>query len=175
MTRTRSLAAVLAVPCAVAVLATACGGGGTAAVTPIVEVTVGALRLEAVSGAAVAAAGGGYTLWLSDQPDTCLAIQAQPRGVATYLRLAVAPATGGVNEATFVAPVASPAPGTAVGRLLELTGGAPGTSYDAAPGGSVRWTPHADGSVTLDAVDAGFVDQAARATFGGVTLRACSG
>jgi len=163
---------------ALVVLAAGCGLPPADAGQPPPEFTVGTITFRLVSGG-VKRSGGLLHLYLSDQPDTCAAVAFTPVGTATYLVLDVAPPASGPLSATVVPPKLAPATGEAVGRLERRTGGALGLGYDAADG-SLSWTPAPDGTVTVDALDVGFVDRAApaaavagRVTGAGLVLRDC--
>ncbi|MBI5067731.1 MAG: hypothetical protein HZB56_05780 [Deltaproteobacteria bacterium] len=138
-----------------------------------VQVSVAGMRFALASGAA-RSAGGVLVLYLSDQVDTCLAVQQVPVGTMHLLALQVAPAADGTTAAAVVAPVRpAPAAGEAQGRLTESTGGAVARTLETA-GGSVAWTPAADGSVAVHALDLGFAGTADRLTAGAaLRLAAC--
>jgi hypothetical protein len=136
-----------------------------------VDFTIGGLAFHVSSGA-VATAGGVLTLYLTDQPDGCLAIAFTPMGTATIFQLGVAAAADGTTSATVVAPKSAPAPGEAVGKLVRATRGVTDESFDAA-NGSVSWTANADGSVTIGSLDVGFAGAAGRLTTGGLTVPHC--
>ncbi len=156
-----------------AALAVACSGpgGGPAGFSGPVDFTIGGLEFHVASGAA-ATVGGALTLYLTDQPDGCLAITYAPVGTATVFSLAVAAAADGSTRATVVPIKPAPAPGEAVGSLQRTIGGVPGAILDAADG-SVSWTTNADGSVTIELLDVGFVGAAGRLTTGGLTIPGC--
>ncbi len=154
-------------------LAAACSGGGGPAngVEGPVDFTIGGMEFHVRSGAA-ATVGGVLTLYLTDQPDGCLAVTYTPVGTATIFSLRVAAAADGTALAAVVAPKPVPAPGEAVGKLERATRGVPEATFDAADG-SISWTANADGSVTIDALDAGFAGAAGRLMTGGLTIPRC--
>jgi len=118
--------------------------------------TVGEITFTAASGAAVATTYG-FRLFLTDQPDACDAVAFVPNGVHTILELRVAPQASGATVAVVVPPPALlPDPGQSTGGLTEANAAVPMQAYDATDG-NLAWTPNADGSVTLDSVDVGFL------------------
>lgn len=170
---TRGAAPRLATSAAALALALAgCGAGPVVGSQVGPTFTVGTLTFR-VASAGVVRGAGELTLWLTDQPDTCLAIVATPSGTATYLSLRVAPPASGPTAAAVVAPKAFPAPGEALGRLERRQAGVPGAAYDTADG-SLAWTANQDGSLALDAFDVGFSGAAERMTGGGLLLRPCN-
>ncbi len=163
---------LLALAVATAMAAGSCGnpasarGSGNAS-----DFVIGGIPFDLSSGAALAASGG-WTLYVSDQVDTCLAVLQVPTMRMTLLELRVAPAADGTTVATVVPPKPTPAAGEAVGGITVRTGGTLNASLDAASG-SVAWTANADGSVTVTALDVGFAGTADRLTTAGLHLRAC--
>ncbi len=157
----------------IALALAACSGSSTGpgTVPGPVDFTIGGLEFHVASGA-VAMVGGVLTLYLTDQPDGCLAVTYTPVGRTTIFSLGVAAAADGTTRATVVAPKPAPAPGEAVGNLRRATGGVPDASLDAADG-SVSWTANADGSVTIDSLDVGFAGASGRLTTGGLTIPRC--
>jgi hypothetical protein len=136
-----------------------------------VDFAIGGLAFHVSSGA-VATVGGALTLFLTDQPDGCLAITYTPVGTATIFSLGVAAASDGTTRATVVPPKPAPAAGEAVGKLVRATHGIPDMGFDAADG-SISWTANADGSVTIESLDVGFAGAAGRLTTGGLTIPRC--
>jgi hypothetical protein len=126
-----------------------------------------------VSSGAAVTSGGVLGLYLSDQPDTCLAITLVPRGTATVFSLAVVPGSDGSTRAAVVPPKLAPGPGEAVGGIRRATGGVPDASLDAADG-TVAWTTDASSFVTVTSVDVGFAGAAGRIATGPLTLPPCS-
>lgn len=143
------------------------GDGG-----PAVDFVIAGISFHAGSGVAVTS-GGTLTLYLSDQPDTCQALTYVPVGTATTFSLRIAPPLNGSTRAAVVGPKSTPAAGEAVGGLSRATGGVKNASVDAMSG-SIAWTANAGGSVTIDAIDVGFVGTTDRLTTGGLTLTPCS-
>lgn len=142
-------------------------GGG-----PPVDFTIGALAFHLSSGVTVAPAGGGMTFDLSDQADTCMALQLVPVQPEILFSLHVSLPTDGSTRATVVTtPV--PGPGQATGSITQSTGGNQDAQF-AASDGSVSWTANADGSTTIDSIDVGFAGAAGRLTTYGLTLSACT-
>jgi len=155
------------------VLAAGCGNppvGGQGDGNP--RFTVGALELHAVSGAAVQTAYG-WALYLSDQPDTCEAIAFVPQAQWTLLELRVSPQAGGANQASVVAPRATPAAGEAVGALTRFAVADVVLAYDAGEG-ALAWSAAADGTVTVTSIDVGFAGAAGRVAAEGLLLQPCS-
>jgi hypothetical protein len=142
-------------------------GGG-----PPVDFTIGGIAFHLSSGVTVLPAGGGITFDLSDQPDTCLALQLVPVGTAITFSLHVALPSDGSTHATVVTKP-SPGPGEATGSLSRATGGKQDTSLTASDG-TVSWTVNAGGSTTLDSIDVGFSGTSGRLTTSGLTLPACT-
>jgi hypothetical protein len=139
---------------------------------PPVDFTIGAIAFHVSSGVAVKPASGGITFDLSDQPDTCMALQLVPVGTTTMLSLKVVLPVDGSTHATVVA-TSTPAAGEATGALTQETAGTQSLSITASDG-SVSWTTNADGTTTLTAIDVGFTGTAGRLTTYGLTLPACT-
>ena len=158
-----ALAAALLVACALDHHATDANDG--------LSFVIDGLPLRVSSGTAQAA-DYGLDLFLTDQPDACLAIKHQPVGAATFFRLRVAPQVAGTPAATVVPPQTVPAPGEAVGDLRVLTDGVPTDGRDAIDG-SVAWTANADGTTTIVAIDVGFAGTADRLRAGSLTVPRC--
>lgn len=135
------------------------------------DYVIGGIPFRPTSGAAIAG-GGGLTLYVSDQVDTCLAVLQVPVQKMTLLELRVAPAADGTARATVVPPKPAPGAGEAVGGISVRTGGTLNASLDAIDG-SVAWTAHADGSVTVGALDVGFSGTTDRLALVGLFLQAC--
>jgi len=160
----------IALALAIAACSEASGGPGNGSPGPV-DFTVGGMTFHVSSGA-VATVGGVLTLFLTDQPDGCLAITYTPVGTATVFSLGVAPAADGTTSATVVSPRPVPAAGEAVGKLVRATHGVPDAGFDAADG-SVSWTANADGSVTIVSLDVGFAGVPGRLSTGGWTIPRC--
>jgi len=125
------------------------------------DVDIGTIHFHVASGAA-RTNGATLTLYLTDQPDGCLAVNNATQGTATIFWLRVpAQSTGSATV-----------PGQAAGAIATATGGVQTAGYDAASG-SVAWSANADGSYTLVALDVGFAGIADRLRVGGVTIPPC--
>lgn len=157
---------------ALAAAALAACGPGPVAPPAGPTFTVGGITFR-VASAGVERGAADLTLWLTDAPDTCAAIVGTPVQTTTFWKLRVAPPASGPTAATVVPPKPAPAPGEALGRLEQRTGGVPGLGYDAADG-SLAWTAAADGTVTVDALDVGYQGAAGRVTGGGLAFRPCN-
>lgn len=116
---------------------------------------------------------GVLNLFLTDQPDTCLATSAVPRGRAAVFTLRVAPRADGTSSAAVVAQKALPQAGEAVGGITFQVGGAVESSYDAADG-TVSWKPGAVGGTAISTLDVGFKDVTGRVVLGGWEVPACN-
>src|SRR5260221_784006 len=134
-----------------------------------VDFVISGITFHASSGAAVSASAT-LSLYLSDQPDTCLALSLIPVGTAITFSLHINPPTDGTTQATVVAKT-TPAPGEAIGNLQRATGGKPDATITAASG-SVSWTANSDGSVGITSLDVGFTGTTDRLTTSGLTLAA---
>jgi hypothetical protein len=110
------------------------------------RIASGAARLE----------GQALALYLTDQPDGCLAITQIPVGPATIFTLRVAPELDGTRSASVVQRQIAPLPGQAMGGLATLTGGVPTGGLDAIDG-TVTWRDNPDGTTTIVTLDVGFV------------------
>ncbi len=135
------------------------------------DFTVGGVPFHISSGGTKVSTGV-LTLWFSDQPDTCLAVANMPVGISTYLQIAVSPQTDGGTSAAIVPPKPIPAAGEATASLTQLKTGTKTASF-AASDGIVAWTPNADGSTTLQSIDAGFAGTSDRIATGPWTIPAC--
>ena len=127
------------------------GGGG-------LDFKIGTIPFHVSSGAVWTA--GTTTLYLTDQPDACLAIAQVPIGKATFFALRVA--AGG---------------GTAViaagqGEITVKTGGSDTAGYPVSDG-TVTWAMNRDGTYALGALDVGFSGTSDRLRVSGLTLTAC--
>jgi hypothetical protein len=162
-------------PLALAAALAGCGsspsGGVPDAGGPPLEFAIGGLVFRVSSGTAVRT-GGLLALYLTDQPDTCLAVSLVPVMTVTTFSLRVAAAADGTTRAAVVAPKPAPGAGEAVGGLVRATGGARSASLDAA-NGSVAWAENANGTVTITSLDVGFTGAADRLTTGGLSLPPC--
>jgi hypothetical protein len=157
-------------------LAVSCGGAST--LQPgggQLDFNINGIAFHVSSGAAVSSSA--LTLYLTDQPDTCLALRNAkngnpPVGIYTRLALRVAAAADGTTRANVVSS-STPGPGQAAGGLTRMQGGQQTASVDAA-NGSVTWTLDAKGNATLVSIDAGFAGTADRLAASGLSLPACS-
>jgi hypothetical protein len=156
---------------AVALPLAACGPGPVGAPAGP-TFTVGGITFR-VASAGVERGASGFTLWMTDAADTCQAIVGTPVQTTTFWKLEVAPPVSGSTAAAVVPPKLAPAPGEALGRLEQRTGGVPGPGYDAAEG-ALAWTLAADGTITVDALDVGYDGAAGRVTGDGLVFRPCN-
>jgi hypothetical protein len=134
-------------------------------------VTIGDLSFRIASGTA-RVEGATLGLYLTDQPDACLAISHVPVGRWTVLTLRVAPRADGATEATVVSVRPVPAPGEAAGGLTAQIGGETTARLDATEG-SVVWKANADGTTTIVALDVGFGATSDRLVATDLTVPAC--
>jgi len=139
------------------------GGGPT--------VMIGGVSFHLSSGGSLRR-GGGLTLYVTDQVDTCSAIGAIPRGTVVTFQLAVAPRGDGTLAAAVVAGKSAPGPGEAVGGLSVATGGTVTATREASDG-SVAWTADGTGAVTIATLDVGFAGTADRLQASGLRLASC--
>lgn len=140
--------------------------------------TVGGITFR-VASVGLERGAGDFTLWMTDAPDACAAIVGTPVRTTTFWKLRVAPPASGATAAAVVPPRLAPTAGEAIGLLEQRTGGDLGLGYDAASG-TLTWTTAADGTVTVDALDVGYVDRAdppgavaGRVTATGLVFRPC--
>ena len=150
----------------------ACGPGPKDPSATPPSFTVGALTFEVVS-AGVYRSSGRLLVFLTDQADTCLAVNQVPVLTATYLAFTVAPPAAAPLTATVVVNEAGPSAGQATGTLTQRTGGVlePG-GYTAADG-TMTWSGGSSGDLTLEALDAGFGGVSGRVALTGLRLAAC--
>ncbi len=132
---------------------------------------IGGIRLRVASGTGWTTASG-LGLYLTDQPDACLAITQVPVGPAVIFWLKVAPQTDGTKTATVVPGGVTPAPGQAVGGVTAQTGGVE-TAHHAAVDGTVTWATNADRSYTIVSIDVGFEGSTQRLQASGLTVPPC--
>ncbi|HKA90484.1 MAG TPA: hypothetical protein VKE22_22635 [Haliangiales bacterium] len=132
---------------------------------------IGGIRLRVASGTGRVSASV-LGLYLTDQPDACLAITQIPVGAAVIFSLRVAPRTDGAKMATVIPGGGTPGPGQATGGITAQTGGVP-TAYHGAVDGTVSWTANGDGSYTIVAIDVGFDGSTQRLQVGGWTVPSC--
>jgi hypothetical protein len=160
-------------PLAVALLLCACalnnqltdGGPGN------IDVDIGGIRFRVSSGTGRVSASV-LGLYLTDQPDACLAIQQAPVGMSVIFSLKVAPQLDGTRTATVASGPATPGPGQAVGGIIAQTGGVQTASH-AAIDGTVSWNNNTDGSYTIVSIDVGFEGSTERLQVGEVSVPAC--
>ena len=151
-------------------LALACGTSGSGRPFDGPDLAVGSISFHLASGAAVS--GSPLKLVLSDQPDTCQALQHVSVQRSTTLSLKVLPAADGTTRATVVAKSA-PGAGEATGALAQATGGVEGARYLAADG-VVAWAAGGGGTTTITALDVGFAGASGRIALATpVTVPAC--
>ncbi len=100
-------------------------------------------------------------LYLSDQPDACLAILQIPVGRATLLTLLV---PSGAGTATL---------GPSQGDLTVTTGSTTNASVSVASG-SVSWTANTNGTYTIVNLDVGFSGTTDRLQASGLTVPTCA-
>src|SRR5947209_3689373 len=100
---------------------------------PALDFTIAGITFHVSDGVTVTPAGGGFTFYLSDQTDACLALQLVPVGTATTLSLHVSPPLDATTHATVV-DKATLAPGEASGNLVRATGGTQNAKVTAVSG-----------------------------------------
>jgi hypothetical protein len=131
---------------------------------------IGDIHFRVSSGTGRTASG--LTLYLTDQPDACLAVTQVPVGRATILSLKVAAQADGTPAANVVANVVTPGPGQAVGAIIVEEGGVE-AERKAAVDGTIGWTANTDGTYTLVAVDIGFEGATGRVHVDSLTVPGC--
>ncbi len=132
---------------------------------------IGGIPLRVSSGAA-RAEGNVLALYLTDQPDGCLAVTQVPVGMATIFVLRVAPMLDGTRAAMVAPTVVVPGPGQASGKVVAQTGGVQTAGYDASSG-TVSWKENEDGTTTILALDVGFAGADGRIVATELTVPAC--
>ena len=135
------------------------------------DFVIGGVALRVSSGTA-RTEGGALALYLTDQPDACLAITQIPTGSSTVFKLVVSAGADGSTAAEVIAASGTPPPGRAVGALSVASGGTI-TGQRMATSGTVSWTPNPSGSTTIVALDVGFADTADRLSVAGLTVPSC--
>lgn len=131
-----------------------------------------------VGSGTVRSSGGTLQLYLTDQPDACLAVTQTPTGAATFFSLRINPPTDGTTAAVIVAPKGTLAPGEAYGGVLRQLAGTTEANV-ATASGRVAWRvnpPRTDGTsggYAIDTLDVGFEGTPERLTLGAVTVPAC--
>ena len=121
---------------------------------PGLDFTIGEIDFHVASGAA-RVEGSVLGLYLTDQPDACMAITQVPTGSYTVFGLRVASQVDGTRSATVIPSQTVPAPGQASGALDALTAGVR-TDGHAAFDGAVMWKANQDGTTTILSMDVGF-------------------
>ena len=150
---------------------TACGHGGIDSSVPGPTFKVGTITFQ-VNSTGLEHAGSEVTFWLTDRPNTCLAIQGTPVLTTTFFKLRVAPPSSG-SSASVVPGKLTLAPGEAFGSLELRTGTHLDAAYTATSG-TVSWSLDAQGHVTLEAFDVGFDGTPDRMVGGGLILATCN-
>jgi hypothetical protein len=115
---------------------------------------------------------GALALYLTDQPDACLAVKQVPVGASTTLAVRVAARTDGTTSADVVSGPAAPGPGQALATLTSQVGGSPTGSHTGSDG-SVVWAANSDGTTTITRLELGFQGTTDRISVGPLTVPAC--
>ena len=174
---------VCAAVLAAALSASACGSPSNTPVVPIggpVDFTIDGLSFHISSGG-IYTSGQQFTLYFTNQPNTCTAVALIPQQIFLSLALKISPPADG----TFTASIGSPSPvvfppsGQAGGTLsqLEPLVGPPyqvATKVLASTDGSVSWQANADGRVTITRLDMGFAGTPDRVKFVNLTVPICN-
>lgn len=167
-------------------LALATSGCGAPAYTPPVPVggpvdfTIDGLSFHISSGA-IYKSGQQFTLYFTNQPDTCTAVALIPQQIFLSLSLKISPPADGTSNASIgpPSPIVYPPSGQAGGTLsqLEPLVGAPfqvATKVLNSTNGSVSWQANVDGSVTVTRLDMGFAGTPDRVKFVNLTVPVCN-
>ena len=172
-------AAVLAVVLA----ANGCGDPPYTPVIPVggpVDFTIDGLAFHISSGG-IYRSGQQFSLYFTNQPDTCTAVALIPQQIFLSLALKISPPTDGSLTASIgvPSPIVFPPSGQAGGALsqLEPLVGPPyqvATKVLASSDGSVSWQANANGSVTITRLDMGFTGTPDRLKFVNLTVRICN-
>lgn len=133
--------------------------------------SIGGIDFRIASGAA-RVANGVLGLYLSDQPDACLAITQVPVGMSTTLSMLVSPAGDGKTAVAIVPGLITPGPGQGIAEIAAQIGSRVTLSYDAS-NGTITWTANGDGSTTIDTLDLGFSGTSDRLVETGLTVPSC--
>lgn len=128
---------------------------------PGIEVTIGSISFR-VASAGARASGGSLMIYLTDQPDACLATSQVPVGRATIFEVKVAPPSGGMVQIV---------PGEA--DLTVQVSGVKSAGYDASDG-SVTWAMNTDGTTGVALLDVGFEGTGDRLRLANLILLPCS-
>jgi hypothetical protein len=143
--------------CAIAILVTSAGcarDNATVAGDGGLDFVIGGVSFRVSSGG-TSPLDDARALFLTDQPDGCLAVSQEPAGRMTIFRLRVAPRADGTTSARVVAGAAAPGPGQATGELTVRAAGVEEARLAAADG-TVEWTLEDDGRATIVSLDVGF-------------------
>jgi hypothetical protein len=133
------------------------------------EFEVAGIHLRVGSGTWREESGGAVLgLYLTDQPDACLAVTQVPVGMSTVLTLRVA----GEGEAVVLQRTGDPAAGEGTGVLRSATG-ATETAKVIAVDGTVSWRRNVDGTTTILSMDLGFADTDERIAATMLTMPRC--
>jgi hypothetical protein len=135
------------------------------------DFTIGELDFHVASGAA-RVEGSVLGLYLTDQPDACMAITHVPTGNYMVFWLRVAPQPDGTQSATVMASPTVPLPGQASGALDALTAGVR-TGGHPATDGTVTWKVNQDGTTTILSIDVGFEGTGDRLQAAMLTVPSC--
>lgn len=168
---------------AAVLVASACG---TPSDTPGVSVggpvdfTIDGLSFHISSGG-VYRSGQQFTLYFTNQPNTCVAVAVIPQQIFLSLALKISPPADGTFTASIgpPSPIVYPPSGLAGGTLsqLEPLVGPPyqvATKVLPSADGSVSWQANADGSVTITRLDMGFAGTPDRVKFVLLTVPVCN-
>jgi hypothetical protein len=168
---------------AVALAASACGTPPYTPVIPVggpVDFTIDGLSFHISSGG-VFTSGQQFTVFFTNQPDTCTAVGLIPQQIFLSLALKISPPADGARTASIgpPSPIVFPPSGTAGGTLSQLQplAGPPyqvATKVLASTDGSVAWQANASGSVTITRLDMGFAGTPDRVTFVNLTVPICN-
>jgi len=132
---------------------------------------IGGIRLRVSSGTG-RVMGGSLGLYLTDQPDACLAVTQVPVGMAVIFSLRVAPQGDGTKSASVVRGRIVPGPGEAVGEIRAQTGGVETASHEDIDG-TVTWKDNDNGTYTIVSLDVGFDGSANRLRATELTVPPC--
>jgi len=161
-------------------LSLAAGACGDPAYTPVVPVggpvdfTIDGLSFHVSSGG-IYKNGQQFTLYFTNQPNTCMAVAAVPQQIFIIFSLEISPAADGSLTAEVVPPrLTFPPNGQAAGTLVQTNPiQGPTTTLDT-ESGSVAWQANADGSVTITRLDVSFAGTADRLKFVLLTVPVCN-
>jgi hypothetical protein len=144
------------------------------------DFTIDGLSFHISSGGFIRS-GQQFTIYFTDQPNTCTAVLLIPQQIFLSLLLKVSPPSDGTSTATIGAPspVVYPPSGMAGGQLSKL---APSLSppYQvaqqvvASASGTVTWQANADGTITVLLLDMGFTGTTDRLVTHSLTIPPCN-